>query len=315
MKEPLVSIITPCYNGGHVMHRLLDSILAQTYRPIEFILVNDGSTDSSAEVWNAYEPRFDAAGIKHQYIYQENQGLGAAINAGLQAFTGAYFCWPDIDDYLEGTSIKKRVAFLEENPEYGSVSSDAYEFLEEDLEHPIGTVAGWMKHIREPWQFRYMLQGQSVYCSGCHMLRTSCFLKVNPSRRIYPARRGQNNQLLLPIYYKYQHGFIDEPLYYYIIYKKSMSSPDPSEEQALDREREYIALLQATLSGIDMDKETRLFCSKQMRQIEWDALSKIYVRFGRPLKLIWCYLKLRMYQTEQKREIGSIVFALKTKLK
>ena len=79
------------------MHRLLDSILAQTYRPIEFILVNDGSTDSSAEVWNAYEPRFDAAGIKHQYIYQENQGLGAAINAGLQAFTGAYFCWPDID--------------------------------------------------------------------------------------------------------------------------------------------------------------------------------------------------------------------------
>ncbi len=173
------------------MHRLLDSILTQTYRPIEFILVNDGSTDSSAEVWSAYEPRFDAAGIKHQYIYQENQGLGAAINAGLQAFTGAYFCWPDIDDYLEGTSIEKRVAFLEENPEYGSVSSDAYEFLEEDLEHPIGTVAGWMKHIREPWQFRYMLQGQSVYCSGCHMLRTSCFLKVNPSRRIYPARRGQ----------------------------------------------------------------------------------------------------------------------------
>ena len=100
-ENPLVSIITPCYNGENVMHRLLDSILSQTYSNIEFILINDGSTDHSEEIWYQYEKKFNEKGIKTIYIHQRNQGLGAAINAGLKVFTGDYLCWPDIDDYFE----------------------------------------------------------------------------------------------------------------------------------------------------------------------------------------------------------------------
>ena len=54
MKKALVSIITPCYNMETVLHRLMDSIIAQTYRPIEFILVDDGSTDNSLSVAERY---------------------------------------------------------------------------------------------------------------------------------------------------------------------------------------------------------------------------------------------------------------------
>ena len=57
-ENPLVSIITPCYNGENVMHRLLDSILSQTYSNIEFILINDGSTDHSEEILVSYEKKF-----------------------------------------------------------------------------------------------------------------------------------------------------------------------------------------------------------------------------------------------------------------
>ena len=313
-EKPLVSVIVPCYNGEKVMHRLLDSLLNQTYKNLEIILVNDGSKDNSEKIWKRYEKKFDSLGMKHKYVYQKNQGLSAAINSGLKIFTGDYLCWPDIDDYLEGTSIEKRVAFLEDHLEYGSVSSDANEFLEKDLNKPIGRVAEWMKYINEEWQFKYLLQGQSIYCSGCHMLRTRCFLDVNPDRNIYPARRGQNNQMLLPIYYKYKHGFIDEPLYNYIIYKKSMSSPDITEEKALDRHKEYLTLLQETLKTIRLDESMKKFCDKELKRIEWDRFSDIYIRYGQIIKFLKLYLKLKIYRTEQKQEIKRIIRLIKNKI-
>lgn len=315
MKKPLVSIITPCYNGEKVMHQLLNSVLEQTYKNIEFILVNDGSIDNSEKVWLEYEKRFKQEGIKTIYIYQKNQGLGAAINAGLKVFTGDYLCWPDIDDYLENTSVEKRVDFLERHKEYGSVSSDANKYMEDNLLEPIGTMASWMTHKKDEWQFKWMVMGQSLYCSGCHMLRSSSFLDVNPDRYIFPARRGQNNQMLLPIYYKYKHGFIDEPLYNYIIYKKSMSSPDATEKSALDRINEYVELLTFTFQQIPMDKGSKEFCQEQLRRIRWDGLSEIYFKYGKSMELFSLYFKLKMYRTEQKREIKKGILAIKQKIK
>lgn len=315
MKQPLVSIITPCYNGEKVMHRLLDSILAQTYHNLEFILVNDGSTDRSEEIWKEYEPKFKQANISTQYIYQQNQGLGGAINAGLKVFHGEYFCWPDIDDSLNVMSIEKRVRFLEEHPNFGSVSSDANLFREDDLEHPYDTVASWMTHKWDEWQFRWLLMGQSIYCCGCHMVRTSCFLDVNPQREIYPARRGQNNQMLLPLYYKYKRGYLDEPLYNYIIYKKSMSTPDATMKMAMDRETEYMQLLRSTLSNIELKQEDEVFCQEQLCQREWDGFSKIYIQYGHPFQLVKLYFRLKIYKTKSKKELKQLIGAIKNAIK
>lgn len=315
MDKPLVSIITPCYNGAKVMHRLLNSILEQTYKNIEFILVNDGSTDNSENIWKQYEKKFRESGIKTIYIYQKNAGLGAAINTGLAAFSGEYLCWPDVDDFLEKTSVEKRVRFLEEHKDYGSVSSDANKYLENNLEKPVGTMANYMQHIGEEWQFKWLLLGQSLFCSGCHMLRTSCFLDVNPNRYIYPARRGQNNQMLLPIYYKYKHGYINEPLYNYIVYNHSMSTPDTTEEMALNRINEYIALLKWTFEQINMKEQDITFCDNKLRQIEWYEKSEIYFKFSKPLDALRIYFKLRMYKTESKKEIKRVLLEICKKRK
>ena len=79
MDNKLVSIITPCYNGEQCIHRLFDSIIAQTYRPLEFILVNDGSTDDTLSIVEEYKPKFAKAGIKFICYTQENRGLSGAI--------------------------------------------------------------------------------------------------------------------------------------------------------------------------------------------------------------------------------------------
>ena len=106
MNKGLVSIITPCYNVEKVVHRYLNSILSQTYKKIELILVNDGSTDKTEEILLSYKSIFESQGIIFKYIYQENKGLGGSINTGLKYFTGEYLCWPDPDDTLHPQSIE-----------------------------------------------------------------------------------------------------------------------------------------------------------------------------------------------------------------
>lgn len=254
--KPLVSIITPCYNGEHCLFRLLDSIIAQTYRPIEFILVNDGSKDGTKTLAESYKSLFDEAGINYIIVNQENKGLGGAINAGLKRFTGDYLCWPDADDYLEPTSIEERVRVLEEHLDYAVVSSDAYIRDISKLDTYETLLSSSRKYLSDPNQFIHHLNGDSIFCSGCHMARTSMFLEAHPDREIYPARRGQNWQLLLPLYYRYKWIFLNKPLYNYISYPNSMSHNDDSLESLLFRYEEHEAILNATLKKIENIQHT-----------------------------------------------------------
>ena len=264
----LVSIITPCYNGEKTIARLMDSILNQTYKKIEFILINDGSTDKTEEIAKDYEEKFVEQGMIFKYIYQENQGLGGAINTGLKHFTGEFLCWPDADDYLEPTSVEERVNFLENNSDYAVVTSNAYIRNENDLDNPKLLIEKVTDNILRKNQFDLMLNGDSVFCPGCHMVRTEAFLQVNPNREIYTAKRGQNWQLLLPIYYKFNRGFLDRPLYNYIIYRNSMTKGDNTVCKWLARYDEHEDILMHTFAMIeevqkaDLQNE-RIFAKKQ----------------------------------------------------
>ncbi len=251
MNSGLVSIITPCYNGDKTIARLMDSIINQTYKKIEFILVNDGSVDNTESVVKGYEQKFAEQGMLFKYVYQENQGLGGAINTGLKHFTGEYLCWPDADDYLENESIYERVNFLIQNPQYAIVTSNAYIRKEDNLENPKLLVKKVTERVKHENQFNLMLNGDSIFCSGCHMVRTTAFLEANPERSIYPARRGQNWQMLLPIYYKFNSYFLDMPLYNYIDYPTSMSKNKNSLDLFLFRYNEHREILLNTLEMIE----------------------------------------------------------------
>lgn len=258
--NPLVSIIVPCYNMGDKIHRLFDSLLVQTYKHFEIVLVDDGSKDNSKEIVNSYIPKFKKIGVKLNYVYKDNGGLGSAINTGLKHVNGDFLCWPDADDFLTPDSIEVKLQFLLDHPDYGLVRSDAYLLNENDLSTPIGTVTGGRpSRTRETGFMRdYILENDVIFCSGCHMVRVSALKSVNPDLEIYEAKRGQNFQMLLPMVYKYKFGYIDKCLYYYVIYANSMSRGDTTYEKTLDRIEGINTIITETLKRIDFqgnDKE------------------------------------------------------------
>ena len=126
--KDLVSIVTPVFNGGYYLQRMLDSILNQTYPQIEMILVDDGSTDDTVQTAQRYQQRFAERGFGYRIIQSAHKNASAAINQGLPYVTGEYLIWPDSDDILEPESVEKRVEFLKKNPQYQCVRSLSYYF-------------------------------------------------------------------------------------------------------------------------------------------------------------------------------------------
>ena len=187
----------------------------QTYSYIQVIAINDGSTDQTAEILKNYKAKFVTSEREFIIITQKNLGLGSAINSGLKHIQGEYICWADPDDFYMKDSVEKRVAILKSNPDYGAVSSDAYYYDEDNLERPVGRASDGLRNCNSSYQFELLLEEASIFCPGCHMVRYSVMEEVNPKFYIYPARRGQNWQLLLPVYYKYKRYFLNEPLYGY----------------------------------------------------------------------------------------------------
>ncbi len=257
MIKGLVSIISPCYNREKILFRLLDSILEQTYKKIQVVLVDDGSTDRTREVIESYQEKFEQAGILYEYYYQENAGVSAAINTGLQYVKGEFLCWPDSDDWYDKESIRKRVEFLNTHPEYGIVSSDADFFVADDLNTPKGFISGKCKERFAENQFELMLQGKTIVSPICHMARSEAFFSMHPTRKIFDSRHGQNIQMLLPIYYKYKRGFIDEPLGHYLILENSLSRSDDTYEKQLAYRNAIEELTLATLESIDIPREEK----------------------------------------------------------
>ena len=210
MIRPLVSIITPCYNVQEYVENYLLSILNQTYPNLELILVDDGSTDKTAETIASYRAKFAARSIAFKYLYQEHINQAEALNKGLNVFKGDYLIWPDSDDVLEPLSIEKRVDFLEKHSEFGFVRSNYY-LIDPKTEKRSG---GCDDEDRAKADLFFdLMHGKTyIYC-GCYMVCSALFLNIYPGRRIEPAEVGQNFQMLLPMAYRYKCGYIDEKLY------------------------------------------------------------------------------------------------------
>ena len=102
MAAQTLSIIVPIYKVEAFLHRCVDSILAQTYSDLEILLVDDGSTDSSGAICDAYA-RQDA---RVQVIHKKNGGLSDARNCGIEHAKGRYFCFVDSDDGIAPQMIE-----------------------------------------------------------------------------------------------------------------------------------------------------------------------------------------------------------------
>lgn len=116
MREPpLVSLLVPCYNQAHFLAEAIDSALGQTYPRIEVVVVDDGSTDGTAELARTYGDRI-------VFVRQANAGLSQARNAAIAHARGDVFVLLDSDDVLLPHCVASRVALLEQDPRVGVVA-------------------------------------------------------------------------------------------------------------------------------------------------------------------------------------------------
>ena len=109
--RPLVSVIVPIYNAAPYLQETLDSILASTYKPIEVVMVDDGSKDESLSIAKSYCERH----ARCQVITQDNHGVSSARNTAIRAAKGTYILPVDADDKIADTFIQKAVDVIERN--------------------------------------------------------------------------------------------------------------------------------------------------------------------------------------------------------
>lgn len=103
MIKGLFSVVIPVYNTQKYLMRCVNSVLRQCYPLFEIILVDDGSTDGSGTICDAYGKKYSCCRV----IHQENRGLSAARNSGIRAAEGEYICFVDSDDYIEKTLLTR----------------------------------------------------------------------------------------------------------------------------------------------------------------------------------------------------------------
>lgn len=106
---PFISIIVPVYNVEKYLSKSIDSILVQTYRNFELILVDDGSTDKSSDICNFYVDK----DIRVKYIHKENGGVSSARNIGIENAQGDYIVFIDSDDWIDDSFLNKLIPFLQ----------------------------------------------------------------------------------------------------------------------------------------------------------------------------------------------------------
>jgi glycosyltransferase involved in cell wall biosynthesis len=204
---PKVSVIIPVYNGEKYIAQAVNSVLNQTYRDFELIVVDDGSTDRTAEILESY-------GDKITYIYQDNRERSAARNKGICSCSGEYLAFLDADDMWLPHKLKQQVQLLDLSPETGLVHGIAF-FINESGRriHQNGKqTIGSFESGNEVYK---SLLFENIIASPTVMVRRACFDKVGLFDESMTYTEDWDMWLRIAIHYRVD--ITRRPLAYYRI--------------------------------------------------------------------------------------------------
>ncbi|MCB0698725.1 MAG: glycosyltransferase [Chitinophagales bacterium] len=123
--SPLVTVLLPAYNAAPYMKEAVDSVLAQTFKDFELLVINDGSTDGTGEILRSYTDE------RVWLVEQENMGLVRTLNKGIELAKGKYIARFDADDVCYPDRLEVQMKFFQEHPDYIIVASEA-DYMDED---------------------------------------------------------------------------------------------------------------------------------------------------------------------------------------
>lgn len=163
--NPRVSIILPVYNGADCVSNSIDSVLAQTYKDFELIVVNDCSTDNTWEILQEYAGRDSRV---KAYTNEVNKKLPRTLNAGFEHATGEYLTWTSDDNMYRPEAIERMVKFLDDNSDCAMVYTDM------TLVNELGD------EIKEEIKVAAPAKGLRIgsVCGACFMYRSSVAKQV-----------------------------------------------------------------------------------------------------------------------------------------
>jgi cellulose synthase/poly-beta-1,6-N-acetylglucosamine synthase-like glycosyltransferase len=201
---PRVSVIVPTYNRAYVIREALDSLLAQTYQDFEAIVVDDGSTDDTAEVVSRYGPPI-------RYLRREsNGGAGAARNDGIRASEGEFVTFVDADDLYLPRRLEASLAALEASPDCGGAYAEMHEVAPDGKPLTLRLAAAGFH--ASGWVFRGQLLHFALHTNTV-TVRRRCFDEVGLFDEALRAYEDQHMWLRLT--HRYRFACVPEPLAVY----------------------------------------------------------------------------------------------------
>lgn len=198
---PKVTVLMPVYNAEEFLAEAIESILKQSYRAFEFLIINDGSTDKSESIIKQYASKDK----RIRLISRENKKLIATLNEGIEKASGAYIARMDADDISTRDRLKIEVEYLDKHPEVALVGSN-YTIIDESGKSLVTTNV-----FTHPDDLKLCLITCNQYGHGSTMFRKSAVEKLG--KYDAQALHIEDYDLWIRISQKYQVANIEESLY------------------------------------------------------------------------------------------------------
>lgn len=202
--KPKISVIVPIYNVEEYLEKCLDSLVNQTLKELEIILINDGSPDKSEDIVKKYLKKYSEKIVYHKKI---NEGQGVARNYALSIAKGEYISFVDSDDYIDLTMFEKL---------YNKAKEDKSDIVASvgfiEVKNGIETINN--EHFKHSDNLKKYILNNSGPCGK--IIKKEVIKKNN---LLFPNLRAYEDIAVVPLWglYAKNISFIEEPLYYYLI--------------------------------------------------------------------------------------------------
>jgi glycosyltransferase involved in cell wall biosynthesis len=218
--NPLVTVVIPAYKAEAFIAETIQSVIDQTYTNWELIIIDDGSPDNQKKIIEPFlaDPRI-------QYHYQENAGVSAARNSGMDKSKGEFIAFLDADDMFLPNNLERKLAFLQKNKEYGLVHAYVQDIDKDSLEletYQIGK-QGWVLDDLLIWR------GEVIPAPSSILMPTKIAKEIGGWDTNFQTAADQ--EFFMRVAKQYKIGMIDEFLTYYRELPSSMSTNIPNFEE------------------------------------------------------------------------------------
>jgi len=258
-----VTVIIPCFNRESFIRETIDSVLNQTYEPVEIIVIDDGSTDGSRDVLESYKDKI----ILLEHPGRVNRGQSAAINLGLDQSSGEYIAILDSDDLFDKDKIKRQVEILDNMPDIGVVYCNGF-FINEKNDILYKILPDNHNESNKPER---MLLECHFNIPSNSLVRKSIYDKIGNYDET--MRSAQDHDMGIRIMEVTKAFFINETLWYYRRHCDSQSS-----RHALRRWQTGFQILEKAMNRYPYGK-----------RVEFKRRAVLHFRVGQ------CYIEQRHY--------------------